>query len=60
MPLPRLALDEALELIAAGDADVEVAVGRQDHAVDAVGVEALLGQRIAWRMPSAPAVLPPA
>ena len=41
-----LALDEALELVRIGDADIEIAVGREDHAVDAGLVEALLGQLI--------------
>ena len=44
--LAALALDEALQLVPVGDADVEVAVGRQDHPIDPVGIEILLGQRI--------------
>ena len=40
MPVCALPLDEALELVAIGDADVPVAVGRQDDAVDGRLVEA--------------------
>ncbi len=46
MPLAALALDKALQLVRVGDPDIEVAVGREDHAVDALLVEILLGQLI--------------
>ena len=44
-PLLRLLLDQPLSSPLAGDADVEVAVGGEDHAVDAALDEVLLGDR---------------
>ena len=60
---PRLALllDQPHERVLAGDADVEVAVGGQDHAVDAAVDEVLArrsGRRAGCR--AAPLVEPPA
>ncbi len=39
-----LALDDVLQLLEIGDADVEIAVGGEDDAVDGVGIEVLFRQ----------------
>ena len=44
--LAALALDIALQLVRVGDADIEIAVGGEDDAVDAIGIEILLGERV--------------
>ncbi len=41
-----LSCDEALQLVLVGDADVEVAIGGQEDAIDAAFAEALLGERV--------------
>ena len=48
------------QLVVAGHADVEVAVGGEDHAVDAVAIEVLARGGIGELMPAAPLVEPPA
>ena len=55
-----LGLDEALQLLGIGDADVEIAIGRQDDAVDGALVEIHLGQVVGVLQPAPPAVEPPA
>ena len=46
MPVSRLRSTKSSSCFGIGDADIEVAVGGDDDAVDGVAVEVLLGQRI--------------